>query len=62
MPENSAEYRDLLLKKGKEEIDKRKVFLLGAQGSLQLLKDTNLVTHPNTSSQQNVLIKTKTED
>ena len=34
MPENSSEYRDLLMKKGKEEIDKRKVFLLGAQGSL----------------------------
>ena len=30
LPENSSEYRDLLLKKGKEEIDKRKIFLLGA--------------------------------
>ena len=30
MPENSSEFRDLLLKKGKEEIDKRKMFLLGA--------------------------------
>ena len=30
MPENSSEYRDLLMKKGREEIDKRKVFLLGA--------------------------------
>ena len=51
MPENSAEYRDLLIRKGREEIDKRKVFLLGAQGSLQLLKDTNLVTHPQVNSQ-----------
>ena len=34
MPENSAEYRDLLIKKGKDEIDKRKIFLLGAQGSI----------------------------
>ena len=34
MPENTAEYRDILLRKGKEEIDKRKIFLLGAQGSL----------------------------
>ena len=39
LPENSSEYRDLLLKKGKEEIDKRKIFLLGAQGSLQLVKE-----------------------
>ena len=39
MPENSAEYRDLLVKKGKDEIDKRKVFLLGAQGSISLIKD-----------------------
>ena len=46
MPENSSEYRDLLMKKGREEIDKRKIFLLGAQGSLQLMRDTNLVTHP----------------
>ena len=36
MPENSAEYRDLLVKKGKEEIDKRKIFLLGAQGSIAI--------------------------
>ena len=62
MPENSSEYRDLLMKKGREEIDKRKVFLLGAQGSLTLLKDTNLVTHPQSSSQQDVMIKTKCED
>ena len=28
MPETASEYRELLLKKGKDEIDKRKFFLL----------------------------------
>jgi hypothetical protein len=50
MPENSAEYRDLLTKKGKEEIEKRKVFLLGAQGNIQFTKQnttsSGLITHP----------------
>jgi len=32
MPENSTEYRDLLIRKGRLEIEKRKFFLLGAQG------------------------------
>ena len=30
MPENSTEYRDLLIRKGRLEIEKRKFFLLGA--------------------------------
>ena len=43
MPENSAEYRDLLVKKGKEEIDKRKIFLLGAQGSIHIKGEHNII-------------------
>lgn len=34
MPETSQEYRDLLHKKGRDEIERRKIFLLGAQGNL----------------------------
>lgn len=30
LPENSGEFRDLLARKGRMEIDKRKTFLLGA--------------------------------
>ena len=34
MPENSAEFRDLLVTKGKEEIEKRKFFLLSSGSGL----------------------------
>ncbi len=30
MPENSSEFRDLLQRKGRQEIDKRKIFLLSS--------------------------------
>jgi hypothetical protein len=35
MPENSSEFRELLQKKGRQEIEKRRVFLLSS-GNLNL--------------------------
>ena len=53
MPENSTEYRDLLIRKGRLEIEKRKFFLLGAQGyglhTAQQQANSSMVTHPQQS-------------
>ena len=39
MPENSSEFRELLQKKGRQEIDKRKFFLLSSGSTNQFATD-----------------------